>query len=80
MNISHELRYVFIGIPRNASKSMSEWLVANYRGEWHGHHHQWSRCSHRLIVGRGGLTLRLSLLFLNLSSYGEAPQECTRVP
>ncbi len=41
MIISHEHRYVYIGIPRNASKSVSEWLAEHYKGEWHGFHHQW---------------------------------------
>lgn len=41
MIISHELRYVYIGIPRTASKSMSEWLVKRYSGDWFGYHHQW---------------------------------------
>ena len=41
MIISHEHEYVFIGIPRNASKSVSQWLAAHYHGEWHGAHHQW---------------------------------------
>ena len=41
MIISHELRYVYIGIPRTASKSVSRWLTANYKGESYGYHHQW---------------------------------------
>jgi hypothetical protein len=41
MIISHQLRYVYIGIPRNASKSVSQWLANHYKGEWHGYHHQW---------------------------------------
>ncbi len=41
MIISHTLRYVYIGIPRTASKSMNTWLVKNYAGESFGYHHQW---------------------------------------
>jgi hypothetical protein len=41
MIISHELEYAYVGIPRTASKSVSEWLVKHYRGEWFGFHHQW---------------------------------------
>jgi hypothetical protein len=41
MIISHELEYVYVGIPHTASKSVSEWLVKRYRGEWFGLHHQW---------------------------------------
>ena len=41
MIISHEHKYVFVGIPRNASKSVSQWLVMNCKGKWHGAHHQW---------------------------------------
>jgi hypothetical protein len=41
MIISHEHKYIFVGIPRNASKSVSQWLVKNCKGKWHGAHHQW---------------------------------------
>ena len=40
MVISHSLRYVYIGIPRTSSKSMSRWLGAHYEGEFFGTHHQ----------------------------------------
>ena len=39
MVISHSLRYVYIGIPRTSSKSMSRWLGAHYEGESFGPHH-----------------------------------------
>ena len=41
MVISHTLRYVYIGIPRTGSKSMSEWLTTRCEGEYVGYHHQW---------------------------------------
>ena len=41
MVISHELKYVYIAIPRTASKSMSTWLVENFKGESIGRHHEW---------------------------------------
>ncbi|MEM7125539.1 MAG: hypothetical protein AAF702_04380 [Chloroflexota bacterium] len=41
MIISHKHRYVYIGIPRTASKSTSRWLVEHYDGEWVGFHHEW---------------------------------------
>jgi hypothetical protein len=41
MIISHELRFVYIGIPRTGSKSMMAWLhahfPANYARGGHGH-------------------------------------------
>ena len=41
MIISKALKYVYIAIPRTGSKSMSQWLVDNFQGEWHGRHHEW---------------------------------------
>jgi len=41
MIISHALEYVYIGIPRTASKSMNRWLMDHYQGEWHDYHHSW---------------------------------------
>ena len=41
MIISKSLRYVYIAIPRTGSKSMSQWLVDHYQGEWFGRHHEW---------------------------------------
>ena len=41
MVISHALRYVYIGIPRTASKSMIRWLTANFQGEHVLYHHSW---------------------------------------
>ena len=41
MIISHIHKFVYIAIPRTASKSMSEWLVQWFNGEWYGFHHQW---------------------------------------
>src|SRR6266480_4616185 len=35
------MRYVYISIPRTGSKSMSQWLVEHFQGEWHGDHHEW---------------------------------------
>ena len=52
MIISHKLKYVYIGIPRNASKSVSQWLAKYYKGEWHEAHHQWrvpDECRNYLI-------------------------------
>jgi hypothetical protein len=41
MIISKTLKYVYIAIPRTGSKSMSQWLVDHYQGEWTGRHHEW---------------------------------------
>jgi hypothetical protein len=41
MIVSRNLKYVYIGIPRTASKSMNSWLVEHYQGESVGYHHQW---------------------------------------
>lgn len=40
MIISHEHKFVYISIPRTASKSMCEWLM-NYGGEYVGYRHEW---------------------------------------
>ena len=40
MIVSRVHKYVCIGIPRTASKSMIEWL-RNYRDEWLDGHHRW---------------------------------------
>ena len=41
MIISKALKYIYISIPRTGSKSMSQWLVEHYQGEWYGRHHEW---------------------------------------
>ncbi|MBV7332264.1 hypothetical protein KFU94_29340 [Chloroflexi bacterium TSY] len=41
MIISNALKYVYIAIPRTGSKSMSQWLVDYFQGEWYGAHHEW---------------------------------------
>ena len=41
MIISPSHRFVFVGIPRTASKSMNEWLMQHYGGEWYGGHHDY---------------------------------------
>ena len=41
MIVSEALKYVYISIPRTGSKSMSQWLVDHYQGEWHRQHHEW---------------------------------------
>ncbi len=41
MIISHTHKYVYIGIPRNASKSMNNWLVEYFDGQWYGGHHDY---------------------------------------
>lgn len=41
MIISKTLQYVYIGIPRTGSKSMNQWLMTHYQGEWYGDHHDW---------------------------------------
>lgn len=41
MIVSKSLKYVYIAIPRTGSKSMCQWLVDHYGGEWHGGHHDW---------------------------------------
>lgn len=41
MIISHQLKYVYIGIPRTGSKSMNRWLMDHFHGEWFGAHHDW---------------------------------------
>lgn len=40
MIISHELRFVYIGIPRTGSKSMMQWL-RDYPGHYLDGHHRW---------------------------------------
>lgn len=39
MIISHSLKYVFFAIPKTASKSVSELLINQYQGEYHGNYH-----------------------------------------
>ncbi len=41
MIVSRTHKYVYIGIPRTASKSMNRWLMDHFDGEWYGDHHQW---------------------------------------
>ena len=41
MIISPSHRFVYIGIPRTASKSMNEWLMRYYGGVWYGGHHDY---------------------------------------
>ena len=41
MIISPEHKYVYVGIPRTASKSMNEWLIQHYGGVWYGGHHDY---------------------------------------
>ena len=35
-------KFVYIGIPRTASKSMNEWLMRYYDGVWYGGHHDYA--------------------------------------
>jgi len=39
MQISHQHKFICIGIPRNGSKSMFEWLHTNYQSEYFMGHH-----------------------------------------
>ncbi|MCY4014505.1 MAG: sulfotransferase family 2 domain-containing protein [Gammaproteobacteria bacterium] len=41
MIISPSHKFVYIGIPRTASKSMNEWLMRHYGGIWYGGHHDY---------------------------------------
>lgn len=41
MIISKTLKYVYVAIGRNGSKSMNRWLMDHYEGEWYGTHHAW---------------------------------------
>ena len=41
MIISPSHRFVYVGIPRTASKSMNEWLMRHYGGIWYGGHHDY---------------------------------------
>jgi hypothetical protein len=41
MIISYTHRYVYIGIPRTASKSMNHWLCEWFDGRFHGEHHDY---------------------------------------
>ena len=41
MIISPTHKFVYIGIPRTASKSMNEWLMRHYGGIWYGGHHDY---------------------------------------
>ena len=40
MIVSDIHKYVYVGIPRTASKSMNHWLLDHYQGRIHGRHHQ----------------------------------------
>ena len=40
MIISHNFKYVYVGIPRTSSKSMNHWLMDHFDGQWFGTHHQ----------------------------------------
>ena len=41
MIISPSHRFVYVGIPRTASKSMNEWLMRHHGGIWYGGHHDY---------------------------------------
>ena len=41
MIISPNHKFVYVGIPRTASKSMNEWLMRHYGGIWYGGHHDY---------------------------------------
>ncbi len=41
MIISPSHKFVYVGIPRTASKSMNEWLMQHYGGVWYGGHHDY---------------------------------------
>lgn len=41
MIVSPSHRFVYVGIPRTASKSMNEWLMRHYGGIWYGGHHDY---------------------------------------
>jgi hypothetical protein len=84
MIISHELEYVYVGIPRTASKSVSQWLVEYYRGEWFGFHHQWrapEQAAHylRFTVVRNPYERSASGMFGMLWG-DETPDPAKRVP
>ena len=40
MIVSDRYKYVYVAIPRTASKSMNHWLLDHYQGRTHGRHHQ----------------------------------------
>lgn len=75
---------MYIGIPRTASKSMSEWLVRHYSGEWFGYHHQWqipqlATDYLRFTVVRNPYERSASMMFGKL--WGEEkPDPAKRVP